>query len=215
MSAAKKGLVLDDVSVSLDGEALLRVDAQIGPGETLTLMGPSGSGKSSLLGYVSGVLSSDLEARGAVWLDGARIDGLPPEERKCGLLFQDALLFPHLSVGGNLAFGLGPSVRGRAARRAAVETALAEADLAGFADRDPATLSGGQKARVALLRVLLSQPKALLLDEAFSKLDAALRQQFRAYVFDQARARGLPVLMVTHDPQDAEAAGGRVVDLAG
>ena len=136
MSAAKKGLVLDDVSVSLDGEALLRVDAQIGPGETLTLMGPSGSGKSSLLGYVSGVLSSDLEARGAVWLDGARIDGLPPEERKCGLLFQDALLFPHLSVGGNLAFGLGPSVRGRAARRAAVETALAEADLAGFADRD-------------------------------------------------------------------------------
>ncbi|MEO0718915.1 MAG: ATP-binding cassette domain-containing protein [Pseudomonadota bacterium] len=207
------GLWLDGVDVKLGDATLVSADAHVAPGEILTVMGPSGSGKTSLLGYVAGILAPEFTATGAVWLDGARIDGLAPEKRRVGLLFQDPLLFPHLSVGGNLAFGLSSAIKGRAARHAAVEAALEDAGLAGFASRDPATLSGGQKARVALLRVLLSDPRALLLDEAFSKLDTQLRQQFRAYVFDQARARGLPVLMVTHDPQDAEAAGGRVIEV--
>lgn len=95
-------------------------------------------------------------------------------------MFQDALLFPHLSVGDNLAFGLAADIRGRAARRAAVEAALSRAGLAGFRDRDPATLSGGQRARAALMRALLARPRALLLDEPFSRLDADLRAGIRA-----------------------------------
>ena len=131
-----------------------------------------------------------------------------------GILFQDDLLFPHLSVGANLAFGLAKG--GSAAdRQARIEAALDEVGLAGFADRDPATLSGGQKARVALMRMLLSEPCALLLDEPFSRLDAALRAQVREMVFQRAKARQLPVLMVTHDAEDAAAAGGEVIALEG
>ena len=146
-------------------------------------------------------------------LQGEDITGLPAHRRRLGILFQDDLLFPHLSVAGNLAFGLAPG-GGRRARRARIEAALAEIGLEGFADRDPATLSGGQKARVALMRMLLAEPRALLLDEAFSGLDAARRAQVRALVFERARARGLPVLMVTHDAADARAAGGEVLELS-
>ena len=96
-----------------------------------------------------------------------------------------------------------------------IEEALREVGLEGFADRDPATLSGGQKARIALMRMLLSEPCALLLDEPFSRLDATLRAQVREMVFDRAKARGLPVLMVTHDAEDAQAAGGMIITLGG
>jgi putative thiamine transport system ATP-binding protein len=208
------GLILEDVSITLGAETLLApLDLAVRPGETATVMGPSGSGKSTLLAFVAGFLGPPFRARGRVMLDGRDLAGIAPERRRVGLLFQDDLLFPHLSVGGNLMFGLAAHVRDRAERRRRVEDALASADLAGFADRDPATLSGGQRARVALLRVLLSEPAALLLDEPFSKLDAELRGQFRAVVFAESARRGLPTLMVTHDPEDAAAAGGRVVAL--
>ncbi|KAB2849328.1 MAG: ATP-binding cassette domain-containing protein [Hyphomicrobiaceae bacterium] len=207
------GLRLVDVCVAVRGQELLRISALISPGEVMTVMGPSGAGKSSLLAFLAGTLPPAFAAGGNVYLDGESLDGLPPEMRRLGILFQDDLLFPHLSVGGNLAFALPPSVRGRKARRAAVEKALATADLAGFADRDPATLSGGQRARVAVMRVLLSQPKALLLDEPFSKLDASLRESFRAFVFGEVRHHRLPAIMVTHDPADAAAAGGPVIIL--
>jgi putative thiamine transport system ATP-binding protein len=128
-------------------------------------------------------------------------------------LFQDDMLFPHLSVGENLAFALPRSVRPRRARRARIDAALSEAGLEGFAGRDPATLSGGQRARVALMRTLLAQPLALLLDEPFNKLDRDLRQRVRRFVFDHARRSALPTLLVTHDPADAEAAGGGVITL--
>jgi len=131
------------------------------------------------------------------------------------MLFQDALLFPHLSVAGNLAFGLPADVRDRRERRRLVDAALAEAGMDNFGDRDPATLSGGQQARIALFRALLSRPRALLLDEPFSKLDAGLRQRIRGFVFEHAKARNLPVLLVTHDRADAEAAGGPIVLLDG
>ena len=121
-------------------------------------------------------------------------------------------MFPHLSVGGNLLLGLPRQRDGkRYDRRDAMRQALSDAGLAGFADRDPATLSGGQRARVALLRTLLAAPRALLLDEPFGKLDVTLRGEIRSFVLAEARARLLPVLLVTHDPADAAAAEGRVL----
>ena len=204
------GLTLDGVVIRRDERALVDISDHVAPGEVLTVMGPSGSGKSTLLSYIIGTLDGAFDAKGRVVLNGADITDLAPEQRHVGILFQDELLFPHLSVGDNLAFGLRASVKGRAARRQRIETALEDIGLAGFADRDPETLSGGQKARVALMRMLLSDPKALLLDEPFSRLDTERRDQIRALVFDQARAKGLPVLLVTHDHADADAAGGRV-----
>ncbi|MCI0535139.1 MAG: ATP-binding cassette domain-containing protein, partial [Verrucomicrobiales bacterium] len=185
----------------------------VGRGETVTLMGESGCGKSSLLAYLCGTLPSAFAASGTVWVGGVEVTHLPPESRRLGILFQDDLLFPHMTVGQNLAFGLSPRIRSRKERRTCIERVLNEAGLAGFGTRDPATLSGGQRARVALIRVLLSEPRALLLDEPFSKLDRATRQRFREFVFEHLRERGLPTLMVTHDPDDAAAAGGPVIQL--
>jgi putative thiamine transport system ATP-binding protein len=208
-----EGLVLDGLTVSVNGRALFRLSLTVKPGEIVAVMGPSGSGKSSLLAAICGTLDPAFGTHGRILLGGRRIDAWPPELRRTGILFQDDLLFPHLSVGGNLAFGLPAEVRGRTTRRAHVEQALSAADLEGFADRDPATLSGGQRARVSLLRVLLSEPCAVLLDEPFSKLDMALRARFRAFVFDELRKRNLPALLATHDHADAKAAGGRVIVL--
>lgn len=206
-----KGLELEKVALRLHGAELLSLSLAVSPGEVVTVMGPSGAGKSALLGYLSGTLDPVFEACGHVRLNGRVLDDLPPEERRVGLLFQDDLLFPHLSVAGNLGFGLKPGGN----RAAIIDAALADAGLAGFGPRDPATLSGGQRARVSLMRVLLSQPEALLLDEPFSKLDPALRAQFRHFVFEKARAAGLPVLMVTHDADDAKAADGPVLRVGG
>lgn len=211
---AERGLRLERLCIEHGGERLLELDAAVAPGEVLTVMGPSGAGKSTLLAAITGTLEPGFRLHGRVRLDGRDITDLPTEARRVGILFQDELLFPHLSVGGNLAFGLGAAVQGRAARAEAVAAALAEVGLEGFAGRDPATLSGGQKTRVALMRMLLAAPRALLLDEPFSRLDAALRAQTRALVFGMAAARGLPVLLVTHDAEDAEAAGGRIVDIS-
>ena len=207
-------LQLDDVTIAIGGRTLVGpLDLEVPPGGTATVMGRSGCGKSSLLAYVAGTLDAAFTASGRVRVDGADVGALPPERRRIGILFQDDLLFPHMSVGGNLAFALPRDIVGRAARRDAIARALAEAELVGFEDRDPATLSGGQRARVAVMRTLLAAPRALLLDEPFNKLDAQLRADFRRFVFEHARERALPVLLVTHDAADAEAAGGAVVTL--
>jgi putative thiamine transport system ATP-binding protein len=207
-------LELRDVTLELAGRPVIAgLSLTVAESDLVTVMGPSGSGKSSLLAFVCGTLDSAFGSTGSVRLGGDEITNLPPERRRVGILFQDDLLFPHLSVAENLAFGLPPTIAGRRARTARIERALAEADLAGFGARDPATLSGGQRARVALLRTLLAEPRALLLDEPFAKLDVALRDRFRRFVFDHARAERLPTLLVTHDPADAEAAAGPVVEL--
>ncbi|PIL21436.1 hypothetical protein P775_04560 [Puniceibacterium antarcticum] len=206
-------LILQNVRITRNEALLVAINHSIAAGEVLTVMGPSGVGKSTLLSYVAGTLAPDFEASGMVCLGATDITALPPARRGIGILFQDDLLFPHLSVGSNLAFGLG-SGGTRADRRRRIDDALCEIGLKGYANRDPATLSGGQKARVALMRMLLSQPRALLLDEAFSGLDASLRHHIRTLVFDWARRMALPVLMVTHDLEDAEAAGGPVERLA-
>ena len=212
-TSTDSGLVLREVQLTLKGKTLIGLSLAVAPGDIVTIMGPSGSGKSALLAYISGLLSPVFSAKGEVWLGSRRIDGLPAHLRGTGLLFQDDLLFPHLSVAGNLKFALNPGKVGKSERDSAVEEALARAGLEGFGKRDPATLSGGQRARVSLLRVLLSEPRALLLDEPFSKLDPELRSQFRQYVFNEARLRMLPVIMVTHDAEDRIAAGGRIIEL--
>ncbi len=203
-------LQIEKLTLSLNGAVMIRLTATIAPGEVLSVMGPSGSGKSSLLLALIGALPAAFAQSGRIVLNGADLTPLPTAQRQIGILFQDDVLFPHLSVAGNLSFAL-PRGMDRAARMAEIENGLSDIGLAGFALRDPATLSGGQRARVALLRALLARPKALLLDEAFSRLDAALRAQIRQLVFDQARARGLPLIMVTHDADDALAAGGRIL----
>jgi putative thiamine transport system ATP-binding protein len=208
------GLRLEDLDLSVGERVLFAGFAlKVEPGAVVTVTGPSGCGKSSLLSYLCGTLDASFRASGRLWLNGAPIEGLAPERRRLGILFQDDMLFPHLSVGENLAFALPRSVRPRRARRARIDAALSEAGLEGFAGRDPATLSGGQRARVALMRTLLAQPLALLLDEPFNKLDRDLRQRVRRFVFDHARRSALPTLLVTHDPADAEAAGGGVITL--
>ena len=207
------GLRLDTLEIRLGGRSMVALDAHVAPGEVLTVMGPSGSGKSTLLAAITGALDPAFALSGRILLDGEDVTSLPTERRRIGILFQDELLFPHLSVGGNLAFGLTPSLRGRAARRKRIDSALQEIGLEGFAARDPATLSGGQKARGALMRTLLADPRALLLDEPFSRLDAARRGQIRELVFARAKAQRLPVLLVTHDREDACAAGGAVIEL--
>jgi putative thiamine transport system ATP-binding protein len=208
-----KGLILANVAISKGSTPLLSVSTHVAPGDVLSIMGPSGVGKSTLLAFITGTLAPDFTATGAIELDGADITNAPAHQRRVGILFQDDLLFPHLSVGENLAFGLRPG-GSRGERQAKIADALTEVGLEGFADRDPATLSGGQKARVALMRMLLSDPFALLLDEPFSRLDTALRAQVRALVFARAKARALPVLMVTHDAEDAAAADGEIITLA-
>lgn len=210
----KAALELSGVKITLGTRVLIPpLDLEVAPGEVVTIMGPSGSGKSTLLAWLGGFLDRAFTAEGEARIAGASLAGLPPERRRLGILFQDDLLFPHLSVGDNIAFGLRGELRGRSARRAAVEHALERADLAGYAGHDPATLSGGQRARVALMRTLVAAPRALLLDEPFGKLDARLRGEIRSFVFAHAKAEGLPTLLVTHDEADAAAAGGRIVTI--
>lgn len=214
MTNEDEGLRLASLTVRLGTRRLFAIDRHVAGGETLSVMGPSGSGKSTLFALIAGFLDPAFTASGDVRLNGRDLTGLAPEHRRVGLLFQDALLYPHMSVGGNLLFALPPHLRGRRQRLAAAEAMLEKVGLAGYLGRDPATLSGGQAARVALARTLLAEPEALLLDEPFSRLDADLRATVRDLVFAMVAERGIPAVLVTHDRDDAAAAGGPVIDLA-
>lgn len=199
-------LALRNVSISLNGLPLLRsFSLEIAAGEIVTLMGASGSGKSSLLDFIGGGLAPPLAGEGEILLDGLTLTARRPELRRIGRLFQDDYLFPHMSVGENLLFAI-PSGNSEE-RRAAMEQALADCGLAGFAARPPHSLSGGQRARVALMRALLARPAAILLDEPFSKLDRPLRAAVRSFTFAHVRSRMIPALLVSHDADDVPPAG--------
>lgn len=193
------------ILTSPKGVLLRDLVLNIAPGTVHTLMGESGSGKSSLLAAVCGTLDADMHFDGSVTLGGRPIDHLPPQARRVGILFQDALLFPHMTVRENLLFAIPPGPA--AAREVLVTQALSDMEISELPHADPATLSGGQRARVALARALLAQPQALLLDEPFSRLDAALRTRMRELVFGVIRKRNIPALLVTHDAQDVADAG--------
>jgi putative thiamine transport system ATP-binding protein len=173
---------------------------QIADGSVHTLMGASGCGKSSLLAALCGTLPEPLKFDGEITLHAQRIEALPTQLRRIGILFQEDLLFAHMTVRENLLFALprGP----QAQREASVAQMLTDVEMEPFLHADPATLSGGQRARVSLARALLARPKALLLDEPFSKLDAQLRGRMRTLVFDMVRQREIPALLVTHDAAD-------------
>lgn len=194
-------LDIELTSLAIPGRTLLRaLRLQVPSGVIHTVMGASGAGKSSLLAAICGTLAEGMVFEGRITLNGRRIEHLPTEARRVGILFQDDLLFAHMTVFENLLFAVPPGPR--AARRLQVVQGLRDLEMAQFADADPATLSGGQRARVALMRALLAQPEALLLDEPFSRLDPALRQRMRDFVFALVRQRGLPVLLVTHEAGD-------------
>jgi multiple sugar transport system ATP-binding protein len=202
-------LELRGVSKTFPGEieAARAVDLTVEDGELFVIVGPSGSGKSTLLRLVAGLEALDS---GSIHLDDRRIDGLPPAGRDLAMVFQDQLLYPHLNVLENLGFGL----RARKVARAEVETRVRETaatlGLADCLDRSPATLSGGQRRRVALGRALVLRPKLFLFDEPFSGLDAPLRASTRAELADLNRQAGATMVLVTHDQGEALALGDRL-----
>ncbi len=205
-------LVIEKLTIWQQSKQLITLNETVQGGEILSIMGPSGSGKSTLLNWLSGMLPSAFTAQGKLYLNQQEITATASHQRHLGLLYQDALLFPHLSVAGNIAFAMPQG--NKAQRMDKIVTALEQVGLTGLHSRAPESLSGGQQARVALLRVLLSEPKAVLLDEPFSKLDSQLRQETRELVFNQIREHKLPAIMVTHDQSDADAANGKVVNLS-
>lgn len=176
-------------------------------GELLALIGASGSGKTTTLRMVAGYETPDA---GRVALDGRDITGVPPQRRGFGMVFQHYALFPHLSVGENVAFGLEARGVSRRERRARAEQALAGVGLEGAADRRVQSLSGGEQQRVALARALVIEPPVLLLDEPLSNLDPTLRAGMRSELRAMLARLGVTALFVTHDQEDAFAVADRV-----
>ena len=198
-------LVLANLEVTTAAQmSLVRpTNLRILPGHCAVIHGPSGSGKSTLLSAIAGVTASNLTVSGSVTLMGQPVSHLPTHRRQLGMLFQQAHLFPHLSVGQNIALTMTQKQgESRQERQRRVNIWLEQMELGGMADRDPATLSGGQKARVALARLLATKPRAVLLDEPFSALDPTLREATRHFIFRYLQAQRVPILLVTHDSSD-------------
>ncbi|MFB6068843.1 MAG: ABC transporter ATP-binding protein [Halobacterium sp.] len=191
-------LELADVSLSYGTFTLGPVSATLDRGVT-AVIGPSGSGKSTLLQLIAGFQRPDT---GTIRLDGRPIEGLPPEERNVGMVFQNYALFPHLSVRENLAFG--------AADEAEVGATAELLEIDPLLDRTPETLSGGEKQRVALARALVADPDVLLLDEPLASLDAPIRRRLRIELRDVLADLAIPVVYVTHDQHEASVVGDRL-----
>ena len=206
-------LELRDITKQWDHRPLLDgVSLSVAAGETVALLGASGSGKSTLLKIVAGL---DAPEAGSVWFDGVDITALPPEQRGFALMFQDFALFPHLNLQDNVAFGLVEQGVRRSEARNQARIMLARFGLAGQALRKVWTLSGGEQQRVALARALITQPRALLLDEPFSALDATLREQLRTEFRERITEAGMTAILVTHDEQEARAMAQRAWGLQG
>jgi iron(III) transport system ATP-binding protein len=190
------------------------VSLDVRRGEVLCLLGPSGCGKSTTLRIAAGLERPDS---GSVFVAGRLVEGdgrhEPPETRHVGLMFQDYALFPHLTVIQNIAFGLAKLPRAARGARAAEE--LARVNLTALADAFPHTLSGGEQQRVALARMLAPKPDVVLMDEPFSGLDSALRDEVRGTTLTRLKEAGAAVIMVTHDPDEAMRVGNRVALMRG
>ncbi len=203
------GLVLRDISHRYGSvQAVKNAGFEVAPGETLCLFGPSGCGKTTLLRIAAGL--ENLQS-GVVELNGELLAApgreTPPERRPIGFVFQDFVLFPHMSVEKNIAFGLGRATGNAKAR---VNAQIEAMGLQGLAERYPHELSGGQQQRTALARALIRRPKALLLDEPFASIDAALRRRLREDLRRMLKEQNVAVVLVTHDPEEALALGDRI-----
>jgi iron(III) transport system ATP-binding protein len=185
--------------------ALSRVSIEVEEGEIHAMIGPSGCGKSTLLRIVAGFETAD---EGAVHLGQCRIDRLKPEERGVGIVFQDYALFPHMTVAENVAFALKHA--GEERRAAGIGPLMRMVRLVGLEARYPDELSGGQQQRVALARTFAGRPRAILLDEPFSNLDATLREATRREIRSILKASGLGILFVTHDREEALSFADRI-----
>ncbi len=212
MSAAIR---LDGVTVVRGARKVLDVSLHVPAGETLAVLGSSGSGKTTLLRVVAGLA---VPATGTVRIgevvasEHGRLV-LPPEERGLAMVFQDLALWPHLTVHGNLAFGLDAKAVPRRERDDRIAAMLARVGLAGKERRHPGELSGGERQRVAIARALVVEPRAVLFDEPLSNLDVALRSELLALFRALLRERSSTALYVTHDPREAQALGDRVAIL--
>ena len=200
-----------DVSVAFGDTAVLDdVSLRVDDGEIVALLGSSGSGKSTLLRVVAGLLTPD---RGSVRIDGGDVTVVPTHHRSVGMVFQDEQLFPHLSVGDNVGYGLKMQRIPTDERRRRVSELLAVVGLPGFEARDVAKLSGGEAKRVALARSLAPRPKVLLLDEPLTGLDRELHDRLMVEVADILRRVGTTAVWVTHDADEAAAVADRIVQL--
>lgn len=198
-------LELQNIHIAIAQQNLFNnFSCRIQNGQILTIMGPSGSGKSTLLDYISGHLHSQFIASGNIVLDEKVLNNVDSYKRRIGILFQDDVLFPHFSILENLLFAIPQAVAKNKKQHIALALqTLHEIQLFDYANAYPNELSGGQKARIALMRMLLSQPQCVLLDEPFSKLDQQLKSQIRQFVFSHIKQSNIPCLLVTHDTADA------------
>ena len=203
------GLELRSVAKTYPGGivAASGVDLTIEDGEVFVIVGPSGSGKSTLLRLVAGLESLDS---GSILLGGRRIDTLAPRDRDVAMVFQDPVVYPHLDVFENIAFGLRARRKGKAEVEGLVDATAKVLGLGDCLRRKPATLSGGQRRRVALGRAMVIRPRIFLFDEPFSGLDAPLRASTRAEFVELHRQVGTTMVLVTHDQAEALALGDRV-----
>lgn len=203
-------LLVESVSVSFDGLPVLNdVSLEVATGDTVALLGPSGSGKSTLLGVIAGLVTPHS---GRVVVDGHDITRTPTHRRGVGMVFQDEQLFPHMTVGGNVAYGLSTRRADRTANAARADELLELVGLAGFAHRRVTDLSGGEAKRVALARSLAPRPRVLLLDEPLTGLDADLHDRLASDL--RTLLSSTTAVYVTHDRREADVVADRVENLA-
>lgn len=203
---------LENVSKSFDGEMILdHINLEIKNNEFVTLLGPSGCGKTTTLRIIGGFVNAD---EGNVYFDGKQINELPPHQRNVNTVFQRYALFPHLNVYENIAFGLRLKKMSDSEIRDKVKSMLAMVNLKGFERRSVSSLSGGQQQRVAIARALVNEPKALLLDEPLSALDAKLRKDMQRELKEIQKRTGITFIFVTHDQEEALSMSDKVVVMA-
>ncbi|RCV50120.1 ABC transporter ATP-binding protein [Marinitenerispora sediminis] len=206
-------VVIEELAAGYEGTRVLDVpELTIRRGEFLSILGPSGCGKTTLLNALAGFVRP---SRGRISVDGADVTDVPPHRRGLGLVFQNYALFPHLTVAGNVAYGLKVRRVERAERRERVAEALRLVGLEGYADRRPRQLSGGQQQRVAVARALATRPAVLLLDEPLSNLDAKLRREMRVELRELQQRLGITMVFVTHDQEEALSLSDRIAVLNG